>query len=1044
MKARPYRGLLAVAALALWASGCRSLLAPPTLTLERGGKDPCQIVVGPAASATTQAAAAELTNYLGRITGMPFELVTGDGRQGLAVGAAADFPELGLASEFDLKDALRKEDYILRTHAGGVYLVGATDVAAEHAVYDFLERLGCRWFFPGDIWETVPKNPKPAVALDVKESPSFNTRVVYSPGWGGTDAANAVKIALWIKRNRMNSVLNIHAGHSYQRIRSELRKEFADHPEYLALVGGKRGGDKFCISNPGLRELIANYAVEYFVRNPKEHCISIDPSDFGGWCECDACKAMGSPSTRAIVLANQAAEALDMRYGDKFVGIDAYYQHAAPPAVKVHPKVVVFVATVYGPAGFTTVDLLEGWQAQGATAGIRDYLSVNQWHRDLPGREAACGLAHYRHNFPRFHQLNCRHYITESSLNWGPSGLGYYLAGRVLWDIGAASRIDVIVDDFLDTCFGPGAAPMRRFYALLDWGHPPLDESLLAKMYHALGDAYQASSDPVVRRRLDDLACYTRYVELYWQHESAKPEDKLARFEQLIRFTYRIRDRLMVYSYAYYYDMSNRSKASFPPEALYEVPEGKNPWKSSEPVTAAELQVYVAHGQSYKLPPPPPPAVTFSSNLRPSGQTRLPRGKIENFIGANTLVMLPGPDRLPPITIQPGVDVQNAGKFRWRLLDTARKEIDSGSLPSDNTPHILRLNPGGEGPYFFAFETPVRTVVDWPAGTPVSLSASGAPGAGILNVTHIETTIYFYVPKGTTKIDLARGVNRGNFAPPDGSPCEWGLKTGFTVKPGQDGKIWRAFGLTGYIGFLNIPPYVALSPDELLVPAEVAPAPAPEPVPIAAKLVPSGLPKAARGKIDAFSGHNLLHIAGPLPEFTVKAGIDGGGATNHVFNWQLLDGGGTKVESGAIPCDNTPHPLRFTTRAPGNHTLVFDTAPRSYVGWPAGAQVTVEAAAAQGGVFFGSAGENFVYFYVPKGTERVEMAGSMQRGVIFPPDGAPQVGIPNCAPINIPVKPGQDGKVWKIWVVGQLGLLSVPPYVALSPDELLLPKEVAQ
>ncbi|MDD5708215.1 MAG: DUF4838 domain-containing protein, partial [Kiritimatiellae bacterium] len=947
---------------------------------------------------------------------------------------------LGLASEFDLKDALRKEDYIIRTHAGGVYLVGATDVAAEHAVYDFLERLGCRWFFPGDTWEIVPKNLNPTIALDIKESPSFNTRVIFAPGWGGTDAVSHRKAMLWVTRNRQNSVLGIHAGHAYQRICGELRKEFADHPEYLALVDGKRGGDKFCISNPGLRKLIADYAVDYFVRNPKEHCISLDPSDFGGWCQCNPCKTMGSPSTRAIVLANQAAEALDKHFGNKFVGIDAYYQHAAPPAVKVHPKVVVFVATVYGPAGCTTVDLLEGWQAQGATAGIRDYLSVNQWHRDLPGREVACALNHYRKTFPRFYQLNCRHYISESSLNWGPSGLGYYVASRVLWDIGAANRVDAIVDDFLANCFGPAAVPMGRFYALLNGGHPPLDEGLLARMYRALDEAYRTTSDPGARRRLDDLACYTRYVELYWQHESAKPEDKRARFEQLIRFTYRIRDRLMVYSYAFYYDMSKRSKASFPPEALYEVPEGKNPWKSSEPVTEAELRGFVENGSKYQLPPPPPEPVTFSADLRPSGQPRAPRGRIETFLGSNELLLLAGDDGLPPLTIQPGVDVQGIGKFRWRLLDATRKEIDSGILPSDNTPHVLRFKPRGKGHYVFAFETPTKTMVNWPEGAPVCLSASRAAPCHCS-----EIMVYILVPKGTRTIEITK-VSRGNFFPPDGAPCTSVSPnlTSIPVKPGQDGKIWKVTGLAGYLGFFNIPPYAALSPDELLVPSEVALPPAPEPVAPTPHLVHAALPKAPRGKIDGFGHSGRLHLladAKGFPPLTVKGGIDG--KNSGPVRWRLLDAAGIELESGSIDSDNVPHPLKLAPRGAGNYRLDLEAPTRSLIDWPEGSLVTIEASAAQGGKFLHAAGDNVVYFYVPKGTARIEAAGySLARGVLFPPDNAPAIGIAAHVPLNVPVKPGQDGKVWKIWVVGYLGLLSVPPYVALSPDELLLPKEV--
>lgn len=38
----------------------------------------------------------------------------------------------------------RHEEYVPRTHAAGAWLVGATDLAVEHAVWDFLHRAGER------------------------------------------------------------------------------------------------------------------------------------------------------------------------------------------------------------------------------------------------------------------------------------------------------------------------------------------------------------------------------------------------------------------------------------------------------------------------------------------------------------------------------------------------------------------------------------------------------------------------------------------------------------------------------------------------------------------------------------------------------------------------------------------------------------------------------------------------------------------------------------------------------------------------------------
>ena len=46
---------------------------------------------------------------------------------------------------------------------------------------------------------------------------------------------------------------------------------------------------------------------------------------------------------------------------------------------------------------------------------------------------------------------------------------------------------------------------------------------------------------------------------------------------------------------------------------------------------------------------------------------------------------------------------------------------------------------------------------------------------------------------------------------------------------------------------------------------------------------------------------------------------------------------------------------------------------------------------------------------------------------------------------KIEVPPGQDGKAWKFDSVGGTPFLTtVPPYIARSPDELLLPAEVVE
>lgn len=58
-----------------------------------------------------------------------------------------------------------------------------------------------------------------------------------------------------------------------------------------------------------------------FNQNPTADSISLEPSDGGGWCECDPCVQMGGASTRVVTLANAAAEAInELALGPKYVG----------------------------------------------------------------------------------------------------------------------------------------------------------------------------------------------------------------------------------------------------------------------------------------------------------------------------------------------------------------------------------------------------------------------------------------------------------------------------------------------------------------------------------------------------------------------------------------------------------------------------------------------------------------------------------------------------------------------------------------------------
>lgn len=829
--------------LGLTAASTRAAEAPPVaVRIASGGQAQQPVVVSEAASPRVQKAASTLAHYLQRITGAPFEIRTGDGTAGIAVGLAADFQRLPSPEAWRAPRATQRENYLLRSHPNGLYLLGATDLAVEHAVWDLLYRLGYRQFFPGQRWEVVPAAGELSIAVSAIEAPDYLARRIWY-GFGPWDYASE-PYAAWCARNRVTSGVVLNSGHAYGAIAAAKRAEFARHPEFFALVGEKRQppgeGSKFCIGNPALRELVVEYAMEYFHRDPEADSISMDPSDGGGWCQCDKCAALGSVTDRALTLANQVAEAVNRRWPGKLVGMYAYNYHSPPPSIGVHPNVVISVATSFLRGGLTLDEIIQGWSSKGAALGIREYYSVNTWDRDMPGRARGSDLAYLARTIPEFHARGARYLSAESSDNWGPNGLGYYVAARILWDVREAERLPQIVDDFLARAFGPAKGPMGEFYQQLDGSrdHPVLDDQL-GRMYRHLAAARQLANTPEIRARVEDLLLYTRYADLYDRYAQAQGDRRQAAFEALIRHAYRMRTTMLVHAKALYRDLDARDKTvSIPPQARIEVPEGRNPWKSSHPFAEEELEGFLAEGIAGRpLAKIDFELARFSGDLVPAGPLRLPAVRPgETGAGRGQQTFFTWVDRAPgtiELRVTGGLiaHYRDRGNVRialWKVGgvgtsgERETKVAEDRSVPPDGAEHVVRLAAQEPGLHKITLsDGNDMTRAAWPPGTPFTFRSSMDEP---INQSG-RWSLYFYVPRGTQVIGLLGGGS-GRIVDPAGKPALRleGRKPGYhslAVPPGLDGKLWKIEQASGAVRLLTVPPCLARSGDELLLPSEV-------------------------------------------------------------------------------------------------------------------------------------------------------------------------------------------------------------------------------
>ena len=832
--------------------------APTAFTLAEEGVARCQIVVSSNAHERVLTAAVELAEMLQRISGAVFEVRTGtNAAAGLVVGAAGDFTNLPPDFVFASGHPLRREEYRLRTHSQGMWLIGATEQAVEHAVWDFLGRLGYRLYFLTDTWEVVPKSTSLQVALDAVEAPDYHTRDAPR----GAPWSNGKLWQRWHKRNRTAPAFRVSTGHAYDGIIRANREAFAAHPEYYSLVNGERlhagrtdggGNVKFCISNPGLRQVVVAHAIRCMEADHSRESISMDPSDGSGWCTCGPCEKIGGPSDRVLLLANEVAEAINaLGLGPRYVGIYAYNQHSPPPSITAHSNVVVSVATSFIRGGYTVEELVEGWRSKGAVLGVRDYHDVFPWSHDMPRRARGGSLAYLEKTIPYFYSQGVRFMNSENGDSWGANGLGYWITTRLLWRIEEAENVDALVDDFTTRAFGPAAAPMRRFCDLTHRDRTLMTaEHVVAMMYRHLDEARGLAVEHAdVMARLDDLTLYTRYCELYNAYRQASGDARQAGFEALLRHTYRMRDRMMLSTVAICHRDRYRDRAMvIPPEADWKIPEEQNPWKDSTPFVAEEITALLQSGIASNQPVVLDfQAVAFERDLVPATRLTLPTNAPAGILpltgrGLRKFLMWFEAPRKLPFEVTGGLiaGYRDRGNVKLRLLAEQEATLDAvaadDSVPPDGEKYTVTLSSPHVGLHTLEVsDGSDRTALALPEGPALCVESSLDERARLEG----RWTLYCYVPRGTQSVGgyATSGTGRlhdgaGNVVFDFGTMSAAGYFN-VPVPAGQDGAFWRFEQCAGERMLMTIPPYLAAHPSELLLPAAVVARDAP-PAPPAA------------------------------------------------------------------------------------------------------------------------------------------------------------------------------------------------------------------
>lgn len=807
------------------------------------GEAKLEIIVRPRADPQVKQTAAQLADYLHRISGATFAIKEGSAQErGIVLGVADNFDDLPITADFG-EGTFARDDYRITSKNGSLYLIGTTPGAVEFAAWDLLYQFGYRYYFPSEAWEIIPSRQTLTIDIDRSEHPDFYERSaprgglrVYLQPWL-EDEWKA-----WRVRNRTASSFELNTGHAYDGIIDRNRKQFEEHPEYLALFDGKRGGSKFCISNPGLRELVVQDAVAQIKQDPTRDSVSLDPSDGGGWCTCEQCQKMGSVSDRVVTLTNAAAEAInDLGLGDKYVGTYAYSYHSPPPTIQVHPKVIVSLATAFIKGDQTFDEMLLGWSDKTELIGIREYYGLPVWHQSMPGSAPAASPLPLADSIRQQHSQGARFINAESDNAWGPNGLGYYVASRTLWDVDTNAQD--LIDDFLQNAFAEAEPPMREFYEFIG-SRPRHSDHMLGVMYRQLKEARELAKTPEVRRRINDLVLYTRYVEL-WRETNDQQS-----FDDLVTFLWRSRESNMsdAIGMFWYLNRSARnskemtwvpgqpSSQSLPPERLRK--------RGEEPFSEGELSAFIEQGiEKFDVLDFAP--LDFSDNLVPAfAQLKFEKSKHlgSDFFGGaegstttrgelHNYTWIENPPQEIRLQVRTGLiyDVRGPAEITLAHYGPIGVErigfsaIDKQEVPEDQAWHEVTFTAKQRGLYRITWSERLSgTQAKWP----IDIARTVLTSEGNRKQVSGRHSWYFYVPKGTRVIGAYSEASAGKLHDPTGNPVLDLAQTtddyvSIEVAEGQDGKLWSVRSLAGRFRLLNVPPYAAAKAEDLLLPEEV-------------------------------------------------------------------------------------------------------------------------------------------------------------------------------------------------------------------------------
>jgi uncharacterized protein DUF4838 len=433
------------------------------------------------------------------------------------------------------------EGIYIKSDKSSIIIAGNSALALQEAVFMYLEHLGFRYFMPGEEWHIIPQVMSIYKPVLILTKPFYESRVIAN----AHAYANSKKIendfTFWAKANRLGGGFEVSLGHAYDYIVLSNAEIFKQHPEYFAgkvEKGTLPPNPKFNVANQELVQLILNDALkrmETQIKQGYKNMITMEPSDGGGFCTTPECRTIGSSADQVFYLSNMVAKLFQKKYPGVWVSSYAYNEHIFPPRFPLEQNLFVMITNGFNPTRYSTNELLQIWKKRVSKVGVYEYLSVYEWDFDLPGQVRTSKIPYLKKSVRDFYDNGARAYNGESVMGWVNKGPGQYILARLLWNFNV--NTDSLKNDFYTKAFGSVAPLIRKLYEQFEtYPHRRIPENDLANWLKIVNEAYKATNDSSVRKRIEHIKGYLHYLVLYNNLKDNPVEKNMI---QLLEYAYK-------------------------------------------------------------------------------------------------------------------------------------------------------------------------------------------------------------------------------------------------------------------------------------------------------------------------------------------------------------------------------------------------------------------------------------------------------------------------------------------------------------------------